>query len=152
MVQRNIKAEKMKRRRLECQWSKIRSTISRQLYVTVCCPLSGRYQYYTGDLSKLRWRRQRERLKSNRFYEQNKNSARASRFFVHFFAVPAQIRRDITKFCQWVDLRTWERERQGDKFHSLSLWTRTRSPLFSSDLTSLLSSNWVTWYRGACKV
>ena len=27
--------------------------------------------------------------KSNRFNEQNNNSARASRFFVHFFAVPA---------------------------------------------------------------
>ena len=32
------------------------------------------------------------------------NSASASRFFVHFFAVPAQLRRDMTKFL--VDLRT----------------------------------------------
>ena len=30
----------------------------------------------------------------------------------------------------------------------LSLWTRTRSPLFNSNLTFLLSSNWVTWYNG----
>ena len=41
---------------------------------------------------------------------------------------------------------TWERERQGDKFHFLYL-KRTRSPLFSSNRTSLLSSNWVTWYK-----
>ena len=26
------------------------------------------------------------------------NNARASRFFVHFFAVPAQLRREMTKF------------------------------------------------------
>ena len=34
----------------------------------------------------------------NRFNEQNNNSARASRFFVQFFAVPAQLRREMTKF------------------------------------------------------
>ena len=28
----------------------------------------------------------------------NNNSARASRHFVHFFAVPAQLRREMTKF------------------------------------------------------
>ena len=43
---------------------------------------------YITDLTKLRRRRQRERQKSTKFYEQNNNSARASRFFVHFFAVP----------------------------------------------------------------
>ena len=36
--------------------------------------------------------------KSNRFNEQKNNSARASRFFVHFFAVLAQLRREMTKF------------------------------------------------------
>ena len=36
--------------------------------------------------------------KSNRFNEQNNNSARASRFFVHFVGVPAQLRREVTKF------------------------------------------------------
>ena len=50
------------------------------------------------DLTKLRRRRQQERPKSNRFDEQNNNSARASRFFVHFFAVPAQLRREMTKY------------------------------------------------------
>ena len=39
-----------------------------------------------------------------------------ARFFVHFFAVPAQVRREMTKF--WVD---WERERQGEKNFILSL-------------------------------
>ena len=32
--------------------------------------------------------------KHNRFNEQNKNSARASRFFVHFFAVTARLQRE----------------------------------------------------------
>ena len=30
--------------------------------------------------------------------EQNNNSARVSRFFVHFFAVPAQLQHEIAKF------------------------------------------------------
>ena len=49
------------------------------------------------DLMKLKRRRQGENQKSNGFNEQNNNSASASRFFVHFFAVPAQ-RREMTKF------------------------------------------------------
>ena len=53
---------------------------------------------FNRDLTKLRRRGQRERLKQNSFYEQNNNSARASRFFVHFFAVPAQLRREMDKF------------------------------------------------------
>ena len=35
---------------------------------------------------------------NNRFNEQNNNSPRASRFFVHFFAFTAQLRRGMTKF------------------------------------------------------
>ena len=50
------------------------------------------------DLTKLRRQRQGERQKSNRFSEQNNNSARASRFVVHFFTVPEQLRREMTKF------------------------------------------------------
>ena len=50
------------------------------------------------DLTKLRRRRQEERRKGNRSNEQNNNSAHVSRFFVHFFAVPAQLRREMTKF------------------------------------------------------
>ena len=54
--------------------------------------------FITTYLMKPRRRRQRERQKNNRFNEQNNNSARASRFFVHFFALTAQPRREITKF------------------------------------------------------
>ena len=46
------------------------------------------------DLKIRRRRRQRGRQKSNRFNNQNNNFARASRFFVHFFAVTARLRRD----------------------------------------------------------
>ena len=49
------------------------------------------------DLTKPRRRRQRERQKSNMFNEKNNNSARALRSFVLFFAVPAQLRRKMTK-------------------------------------------------------
>ena len=40
-----------------------------------------------GDFKMPRGQRQRERQKSNRLNRQNNYSARASRFFVHFFAV-----------------------------------------------------------------
>ena len=50
------------------------------------------------DLTKLRRRRQRQPQNSNTFNEQNDNSARASRFFVYFFAVPANLQREMTKF------------------------------------------------------
>ena len=40
------------------------------------------------NLTKLRPRWQRERQKHNKVNDQNNDSARASRFFVHFFAVP----------------------------------------------------------------
>ena len=39
-------------------------------------------------------RRKRERRKNNRFNQQNNNFARASRFFVHFLAVTARLRRE----------------------------------------------------------
>ena len=48
------------------------------------------------DLKIRRRRRQRQRQKSNRFNNQNNNFPRASRFFVHFFAVPARLRREST--------------------------------------------------------
>ena len=47
------------------------------------------------DLTNLRRRLQGERQKSNRFNEQKSNSARALRFVVHFFTVPAQLRLEI---------------------------------------------------------
>ena len=50
--------------------------------------------------TKLRRRQQRERLKRNRFYEQNNNvnSARAPCFFVNFSADPEQLQCEMTKF------------------------------------------------------
>ena len=50
------------------------------------------------DFQQRRRRRQRERQKSNRFIEQNNQFARASRFFVHFFAVTARLRRENAQF------------------------------------------------------
>ena len=53
----------------------------------------------SGELKQRRRRRQRERQKSNRFkFWQNNNFARASRFFVHFFAVVARLQRESASF------------------------------------------------------
>ena len=68
------------------------------------------------DLMKLRWRQQWERQKSTQFNEQNNNSARASRFFVHSLLSLHNYKGKWPNF-EW----TWERERQGDKFYFLSL-------------------------------
>ena len=46
------------------------------------------------DFKMPRGRRQRERQKSNRLNRQNNYSARASRFFIHFFAVTSRLRRE----------------------------------------------------------
>ena len=40
------------------------------------------------NLTKLRLQRQRQRQKRDKVNDQNNDSTRASRFFVHFFAVP----------------------------------------------------------------
>ena len=53
---------------------------------------------YTRVLKIRRRRRQRERHKSNWFNLQNNNFALASRFFVHFFAVTARLRRENAEF------------------------------------------------------
>ena len=46
------------------------------------------------ELKIPRRRRERERQNSNRFIQKNNKFARASRFFVHFFAVAARLRRE----------------------------------------------------------
>ena len=48
----------------------------------------------TRELKQRPRRRQRDRQKSNRFRLANNNSARASRFLIHFFAVVARLRRE----------------------------------------------------------
>ena len=50
------------------------------------------------DLRKLTTATATAASKSNRFSKQKNNFARASRFFVHFLAVPARLQREITKF------------------------------------------------------
>ena len=59
------------------------------------CESTAVLQLTIGSFSnERRLRRQRGRQKSNRFITQNNNFARASRFFVHFFTVLAQLRRE----------------------------------------------------------
>ena len=49
------------------------------------------------------------KLKSNRFSYQNNNSPRASRLFVHFYAVPARLLREMTKFKSFLRTGTARR-------------------------------------------
>ena len=60
--------------------------------------LTGRHRTSLGTLRNYDGDVKETRQKSNRFDEQNKYSARASRFFAHFFAVPAQLRSEMSKF------------------------------------------------------
>ena len=93
------------------------------------------------DLTKLQRRRQLERETSNKFNEPNNNSARESRFFVHFFAVPAQL------VTTWNDqILSFLGNGNGKTINStISVRTQARSLLFSSKLNSLLLSNWAPW-------
>ena len=93
---------------------------------------------YNRDLTKLRRRRQREPKKSNRFNDQ-------------------QLCTCITLFCQFLcrpcTTTTWNGqtlsllENGNDKAmnSTISDWTRARSPLFTSNLNSLLLSKRATW-------
>ena len=102
-------------------------------------------QFSNGELTKLRRRQQRQRQKATVLVSKKNNSARASRFFVHSFAVPARLPREMTKsYYYYYFFFFGGRERQGDKFYHLCLHSGT-APLFSSNRNSLFSSDWMTW-------
>ena len=76
------------------------------------------------------------------------NSARASRFLYTFLC------RLCTTTTWHVQIFSWFEYRNGKAINftlSPSLWTQKQSPQFSFNLTSFLSSNWVTWYKGEKK-
>ena len=58
----------------------------------------------------------------------------------------------ITHFCTFLCLPYASSRIEKDTVKAInatiSPWSRTRSPLFSYKLLSLLSSNWVTWHEG----
>ena len=85
-----------KNRRFEIRHISIGRVISKNLLKTIFSWLHRRGGTLIDnmDLKIRQRRRQRERHKSNRFNNQNNNFARASRFFVHFFAVTARLRRE----------------------------------------------------------
>ena len=60
----------------------------------ICEHLRYRRRVFIRDFKMSRRRRQRDRQKSNKVKRQNNNNARVSRFFVHFFAVTARLRRE----------------------------------------------------------
>ena len=97
---------------------------------------------YIGDLMKLRWRWQWEHQKNNRFNEENNNFVLASRFLVHFFATPAQLRHEMAKF-KWRSLENGN----GEAINSSICLNSGGSTLFSSNINSFLFSIWATWYN-----
>ena len=93
-------------------------------------------QWIIRDLTKLRRRRQGERQKNNRFNEQNNNPARASRLFCTFLCCTCTT-------TTWNDHTLSLLDYGNDKTinSTISVWTRARPPLFSSNQNSLLLSN-----------
>ena len=96
----------------------------------------------TRELKIRRRRRQRERQKSNRFrFKQNNNFARASRFFVHFFAVVAWLRtwkclisgfvEDGNRRQQLSNLRSRSLKVVGARKNGRERETRSRAPVLS---------------------
>ena len=80
-------------------------------------------QFSNGELTKLRRRQQRQRQKAI--------TARASRFFVHSFAVPARLPREMTKSYYYYYFFFFE-DGNGKAINSIiSLCTRVR-PLSSA--------------------
>ena len=79
-------------------------------------PMLAVYRAVIRDLTKLRWRWQGERYKSNRFNEQNNNSAQASHFL--YISLLSLHSYDV----KWPNFKfTWEQERQDNKFYLLCL-------------------------------
>ena len=89
-----------------------------------------------------RRRRQQERQKSNWFRLANNNFARVSRFFVHFFAVTALLRRENAYFhVLW---RTWT---QDHDFLFLLLNFDTIFKNWSPDKNYQHLTNWTRWNK-----
>ena len=91
--------------------------------------------FFTRELKRRRRRRQRERQKSNRFYWQTNNFARASRFFVHFLA------REMPSFtlCRG-------REQKTTTFLFFS-WTLIQPLKFKSKKICQHLTNWTRWNK-----
>ena len=92
------------------------------------------------ELTKLRPRRQGERQKAISLM------SKTTTLHVHhaflYISLPSLHNYDV----KWPNFKfTWERERQGDKYSTISVWTRTLSPLFNFNQNSLLLSNRANW-------
>ena len=98
----------------------------------------------TRDLTKL-WRqqqqqRERERRKLSRFIWAKQQLCTCITLFCTFLSRPCTTATWTDQIFSWLDNGNGKARN-----FILSVWTRTRSPLFSSNLTSFFSSNWVTW-------
>ena len=89
-------------------------------------------QFSNGELTKLRRRQQRQRQKATVLVSKKNNSARASRFFVHSFAVPARLPREMTKSYYYYYFFFFLEDGNGKAINFIiSAWTRVR-PLSSA--------------------
>ena len=94
------------------------------------------------ELKQRRRRRQQERQKSNWFRLANNSFVRVSRFFVHFFAVTALLRRENAYFhVLW---RTWT---QDHDFLFLLLNFDTIFKNWSPDKNYQHLTNWTRWNK-----
>ena len=89
-------------------------------------------QFSNGELTKLRSRQQRQRQKAIVLVSKKNNSARASRFFVHSFSVPARLPREMTKSYYYYYYFFFFEDGNGKAINFIiSVWTRVR-PLSSA--------------------
>ena len=94
------------------------------------------------DLMKLQWWQQRESQKTLNLMSKT-TTLHVHHVFLYILCCPFTT-------TMWNDqILSWLENGNGSAINfTSSLWTRMRSPLFSSNLTFLLLSNRVTWYKG----
>ena len=112
----------------------------------VCCAAHNSWRLFKlghRELKPRRRGRQQERQKSNRFRLAKNNFARASRFFVDFFAVTVRVWRETSCPNFYVFWRTWTQDRLSSYFPEL--WF---SPLeLNSRNVCQHLTNWTRWNK-----
>ena len=106
----------------------------------ICAHLRYRRRIFIRDFKMSRRRRQRDRQKSNKLNRQNNNNARAWRFFVHFFAVTARLRRENA-----YNFTSYGGRKQTTAKFSFSFWTWIGFLGIGSKTVHLLLTKYMSW-------
>ena len=97
---------------------------------------------FNRDFTILQRQRQRERLELNRFIWAKQQLCRCNTLFCTFLSRPGTTTTRNDQILRWLE------NGNGKAMNvTICLWNRALSPLFSSNLTTLPLSNWVTWCK-----